>query len=75
LENEESEDDKVSGRMWEAVETKGGKTRVIKAEIRRKVTGRRREKRREEKEKAKEEKKKKKSKENKMMYVKKVVEE
>jgi len=41
LENRRSEDDKMSRRIWEAAETKAGKTGVTKAERRREEKGRR----------------------------------
>jgi len=51
LENRESEDDKVSRRVWEVVETKVGKVRIAKTKGRRKERRGRKEARREETEK------------------------
>jgi len=48
LENGRSEDDKMSRRMWEAVETKAGKTRVVKRKRTREKRKRRKETREEE---------------------------
>ena len=48
LENKESEDDKVSRRVWEVVETKVGKVRIAKTKGRRKERRGRKEARREE---------------------------
>ena len=59
MENRESEDDEVSRRMWEVVETKARKTRAAKAKRRRK-----------EKSKSKEKKSKSKSKERKKEEIK-----
>ena len=64
MENGRSEDNKMSRRMWEAVETKAGKTGVAK-------TKRRKEKRGEE---TKEERKKEEKEKEKTMEVKKVAE-
>ena len=40
MENRESKDNKISGRMWEAVEAKARKVGIAKAEGRRKETER-----------------------------------
>ena len=70
MENRKGEDNKVSRRIWEAVETKTGETGVAKAERRRyDMIRRRKEKNKREGERRK------KLKETKMMDVKKVAKE